>query len=259
MTAPSSSRLRVVLVDDEPLVRLGLRRLLEQEPDVELVAECADGDQAVTAVKEHRPDVLLLDMQMPGRTGLEVLVSLGEERPRAVVFVTAHDTYAIDAFEQHAVDYLLKPFDQRRFRVALGRVRERLGAGTSDDRLDRLLKALAPRTEWLERIPAKVGNRVTLVPVGEIHWIEAADNYVRLHTGDGQYAVRETMNNLAEQLDPRQFARVHRSTIVNLSRVKSLLALPSGDYTVVLEGGTRLTLSRGYRKGFEEQIGRTLG
>jgi two-component system LytT family response regulator len=246
MTAPSSRRLRVVLVDDEPLVRLGLSRLLEHEPDVDLVAECADGDQAVTAVREHRPDVLLLDMQMPGRTGLDVLVSLGNERPRAVVFVTAHDTYAIDAFEQHAVDYLLKPFDQRRFRVALGRVRERLGAGTSDDRLDRLLKALAPRAEWLE-------------PVGEIHWIEAADNYVRLHTANGEFVVRETMNNLAERLNPRQFARVHRSTIVNLGRVQSLLALPSGDYTVILAGGQRLTLSRGFRKGFEEQIGRPLG
>jgi two-component system LytT family response regulator len=175
-----------------------------------------------------------------------------------VVFVTAHDTYAIEAFEQHAVDYLLKPFDQRRFKVALDRVRERLGTDTADDRLDRLLASLPPRAQWLERIPAKVGNRVTLVPVGDIHWIEAADNYVRLHTGDGQYAVRETMNNLAEQLDPRHFARVHRSTIVNLGRVKELLALASGDFTVVLEDGTRLTLSRGYRKAFEEQIGRTL-
>jgi two-component system LytT family response regulator len=118
---------------------------------------------------------------------------------------------------------------------------------------------MAPARTWLERIPAKVANRVTLVPVGEIHWIEAADNYVRLHTAEGQYAVRETMNNLVEQLDPRQFARVHRSTIVNLGRVKEMIALPSGDYTVVLEGGTRLTLSRGYRKAFEEQIGRALG
>ena len=258
MTIPSSRRLRVVLVDDEPLVRLGLRRLLDQEPDVELVAECADGEQALAAVAQHQPDVLLLDMQMPGKTGLEVLRALGTARPKAVVFVTAHDTYAIDAFEQHAVDYLLKPFDQRRFRVALARVRERLGTGAGDERLDRLLASLAPRTQWLERIPAKVANRVTLVPVGEIHWIEAADNYVRLHTGDGQYAVRETMNNLADQLDPRQFARVHRSAIVNLGRVKEMLALPSGDYTVVLESGTRLTLSRGYRKAFEEQIGRAL-
>lgn len=256
MTAPSS-RLRVVLVDDEPLVRTGLRRLLAEEPDVDLVAECADGEQVIAAVLETRPDVLLLDMQMPGRTGLEVLVALGEERPRAVVFVTAHDQYAIDAFEQHAVDYLLKPFDQRRFRVALARVRERLGAG-SDDRLDQLLKALAPRTTWLERIPAKVANRVTLVPVGEIRWIEAADNYVRLHTADGQYVVRDTMNHLAGQLDPKRFARVHRSTIVNLGVVGSLVAQPSGDYTVLLEGGTSLTMSRSYRKAFEEQIGRPL-
>lgn len=230
MTAPSS-RLSVVLVDDEPLVRLGLRRLLEQEGDIHVAAECADGDQAVAAVAQHRPDVLFLDMQMPGRTGLEVLAALGDERPRAVVFVTAHDQYAIAAFEQHAVDYLLKPFDQRRFRVALDRVRERLGTDS-----------------WLEWIPAKVANRVTLVPVAEVQWIEAADNYVRLHTGDGQYSVRHTMSHLSGRLDPRHFARVHRSTIVNLGRVKELIALPSGDCTVVLEDGTRLALSRGYRK-----------
>lgn len=259
MTSPSSRRLRAVLVDDEPLVRLGLRRLLEQEPDIELVAECGDGDQAVAAVGQHRPDLLLLDMQMPGRTGLQVLQSLGDERPRAVVFVTAHDQYAIDAFEQHAVDYLLKPFDQRRFRVALARVRERLNAGPIDDRIDRLLKALSPRAAWLERIPAKVANRVTLVPVDDIRWIEAADNYVRLHTADGQYAVRETMNHLAEQLDPSRFARIHRSTIVNLGAVGSLEAQASGDFTVLLENGVRLTMSRGYRKAFEEQIGRALG
>ena len=258
MTSLSSRRLRVVLVDDEPLVRLGLRRLLEQESDIELVAEGADGDQAVAVVREQRPDVLLLDMQMPGRTGLEVLASLGDARPRAVVFVTAHDGYAIEAFEQHAVDYLLKPFDQRRFRVALERVRERLRGDVADDRLDRLLASLMPQAPWLERIPAKVANRVTLVSVGDIHWIEAADNYVRLHTAEGQYAVRETMNSLADRLDPRHFARVHRSTIVNLGRVKEMLALPSGDYTVVLESGTRLTLSRGYRKSFEEQVGRAL-
>ncbi len=258
MTVPSSRSLRVMLVDDEPLVRLGLRRLLEREPQVELVAECADGDEALAAVAAHRPDVLFLDMQMPGRTGLDVLAALGSDRPRAVVFVTAHDRYAIEAFEQHAVDYLLKPFDERRFRVALGRVRERLGAGGADDRLDRLLETL-PWSVHLERIPARVANRVILVPVAEIQWIEAADNYVRLHTSSGQYSVRETMNNLAEQLDPRQFARVHRSTIVNLGGVKELLALSSGDYAIVLASGVRLTLSRGYRKAFEEQIGRTLG
>lgn len=258
MTPPSSSRFRVMLVDDEPLVRLGLRRLLASEPDLELVAEAGDGDEAVTSIMEHHPDILLLDMQMPGRSGLQVLAALGAERPRAVIFVTAHDQYAIDAFDQHAVDYLLKPFDESRFRVALSRVRERLGT-SADDRVEQLLRSLAPRMGWVERIPARTGSRVTLVPVGEILWIEAADNYVRLHTAGGQFSVRETMNRLGEQLDPGRFARVHRSTIVNLGQVKELIALSSGDYTVLLQDGTRLTLSRGFRKAFETQIGRALG
>jgi two-component system LytT family response regulator len=163
-----------------------------------------------------------------------------------------------EAFEQHAVDYLLKPFDQRRFRVALERVRERLRGDVADDRLDRLLASLMPRAPWLERIPAKVANRVTLVSVGDIHWIEAADNYVRLHTAEGQYAVRETMNSwrTGSIRDISRGCIARRS--LNLGRVKEMLALPSGDYTVVLESGTRLTLSRGYRKSFEEQIGRAL-
>lgn len=258
MTLPSSSRFRVMLVDDEPLVRLGLRRLLASEPDLELVAEAGDGDEAVTSIMEHHPDILLLDMQMPGRSGLQVLAALGEERPRAVIFVTAHDQYAIDAFDHHAVDYLLKPFDESRFRVALTRVRERLGA-SPDDRVEQLLRSMSPRLGWVERIPARTGSRVTLVPVGEILWIEAADNYVRLHTAGGQFSVRETMNRLGEQLDPGRFARVHRSTIVNLGQVKELIAQASGDYTVLLQDGTRLTLSRGFRKAFETQIGRALG
>ena len=154
------------------------------------------------------------------------------------------------------MDYLLKPFDEDRFRAALDHVRERL---TGHRDVAALLDALAPKPRYAARLVAPAQGRLSLVTVDEIEWIEGADNYVRLHTGSGAHLLRETLRNLESRLDPACFARVHRSTIVNLSRVKEMLALPSGDYTVVLEGGTRLTLSRGYRRGFEEQIGRTLG
>lgn len=258
MTTPFSEVLRVAVADDEPLVRRGLRRLLAAEPDVRLVAECASGPEVVAAVRRERPDVLFLDVQMPGKTGLEALAELGPERPRAVVFVTAFDRYAIEAFDHHAVDYLLKPFDDRRFRTALERVRQRLGAGGRDDRVERVLQMLAPKPEWLEWIPARLGSRVTLVPVSEIVWIEGADNYARLHTARGHHLVRDTLRHLEERLDPKRFARIHRSAIVNLTLVRELVALPSGDYEVLVSGGTRLRMSRGYRASLEARLGRPL-
>jgi two-component system LytT family response regulator len=258
MTGPSSRKLRAIVVDDEPLVRRGLARLIAAEPDVELIAQCGNGDQAVAVVRRERPDLLFLDVQMPGRNGLEVLAALGDDRPRAVIFVTAFDRYAIEAFDQHAVDYLLKPFDDRRFTTALARARERLAATGLDQRLERLLEALAPETRWLDRIPARLGARVALVPVAEIVWIEAADNYVRVHTERGKHLVRESLRNLEAQLDPGRFARIHRSAIVNLDFVTELVALPSGDHEVLTRAG-RLRLSRSYRKAFEERLGRGLG
>lgn len=233
--------------------------MLEAEPDIEVVGECGNGEEVVAAVRRARPDVLFLDVQMPGKTGFEVLAVLGPNRPRAVVFVTAFDRYAIEAFDQHAVDYLLKPFDDRRFRRALDRVRERLALAPVDDRVERLLKALVPEVAWLDRIPAKLGNRVTLVPAAEIVRIEGADNYARLHTEGGQHLVRDTLRNLESRLDPKRFARIHRSAIVNLDFVRELVALPSGDYEVIMAPSRRLRLSRNYRKSFEEQLGRTLG
>lgn len=255
---PSSSPIRVMVVDDEPLVRRGLLRLLAGESDLEVVAESGDGSEALAMIRDQRPDLLFLDVQMPGRTGLEVLAALGADRPKAVIFVTAYDRYALDAFEQHAVDYLLKPFDDRRFAVALERARQRLASAPADEQLDRLLAALSSGRQWLERIPAKMASRVVLVPVEEIAWIEAADNYVRLHTAAGRHLVRDTLRNLEVALDPRRFARIHRSAIVNLGAVKELIALPTSDYSVVLRDGTTVTLSRSYRRQFEERLGRPL-
>ncbi|MEO8448538.1 MAG: LytTR family DNA-binding domain-containing protein [Gemmatimonadota bacterium] len=252
-----SSRIRALVVDDEPLVRRGLLRLLASESDVIVAGECRDGEEAVDAIRRERPDLLFLDVQMPGLDGLGVLRALGPERPRAIVFVTAYDRYAIEAFEHHAVDYLLKPFDESRFRTALGRARERL-AVPADDRIERLLTRLAPE-RWVERLPVKLGARVVLVGVDEIDWLEAADNYVRLHAGGGRHLVRDTLRALEEQLDPRRFARIHRSAIVNLARVKELVAQRSGDYAVVLASGERLTLSRSFKRLFEQRLGRPLG
>lgn len=247
-----------MLVDDEPLVRQGLQRLIGAEADLQVVGECRNGPSAVETIRRERPDLVLLDVQMPGMDGISVLRALGSETPRAVIFVTAFDQFALDAFEHHAVDYLLKPFDDRRFQVALGRARERLQAGGSDLRLSRLLERLAaPR--WADRLPVRLGSKVTLVAVETVDWIEAADNYVRLHAGPDRHLLRETLRTIEAQLDPARFARIHRSAIVNLSRVRELEALPSGDYQVLLTTGVRLTLSRTFRKGFEERLGRSLG
>ena len=270
MSAAPESPLRVLLVDDEPLVRRGLRAFLAAERGVEVVGEARDGNEAVAAVRELAPDVLFLDVQMPELDGFGVLDALGPERP-AVVFVTAFDAYAIRAFEVHAVDYLLKPFDEARFRTALDRVRERVVArrggataaapdtGALDARLDALLAQLRGDgrvpTDWLARIAIRETDRVTYVPVGDVDWLEADDNYVRVHTRAGARLVRETLKSLESRLDPRHFARIHRSAIVNLERVRELRPTFNGEYVVVLATGARLTLSRGHRDAFFERMG----
>jgi two-component system, LytTR family, response regulator len=249
MTTPP---LRVVLADDEPLVRRGLARHLAPLPDVQLLAECADGDEAVRVVRATRPDLLLLDVQMPGLDGFGVLERLGEARPPAVIFVTAHDAFAVRAFEVHAVDYLLKPFDRERFLTALSRARARL-ARPPDDTYERLLAEVRPP----ERLVVRDGASTHLVPVGEVDWVEAADNYVALHTADGrELLLRETLKALELRLEPHGFTRVHRSALVNLARVRGLRALPTGDCTLELEGGRTLTLSRTFREGVEGRLGR---
>ena len=251
--------LRVLIADDEPLARRGLRGWLASDPDLTVVAEARNGAEAVELIRAHRPDLVFLDVQMPGLDGLGVLSALGSDLPPAVVFVTAFDQYALQAFDHHAVDYLLKPVEEGRFRTALARARARVTAGRPDAQLRSLLAEWRPAAaQWLELIPTRSGSKVTLVPVDEVEWFEAADNYVRVHAGGRRHVMRETMKALDGRLDPKRFVRVHRGAIVALARIKELEALPSGDYRITLTGGATVPLSRTYVDAFEARVGRRL-
>jgi two-component system LytT family response regulator len=250
--------IRTLIVDDEPLARQRLRTLLDAEADIELVGECADGPQAVAALEEQRPDLLFLDVQMPGLDGFGVLEAVGGKPLPAIIFVTAYDRYALRAFEVHALDYLLKPFDRERFRKALDRARAQLHKDQGADASQKLLALLEGVKETrkpVERLVVKSGSRVSFVRVEEIDWIEAAGNYVRLHVGGDIHLLRETMNRLEGRLDAGQFKRIHRSTIVNVERIQELHPSFHGDYIVRLRGGHELTLSRGYRDRLQELLG----
>ena len=245
----ADSTLRVVYADDEPIARRGLERLLRGEEGVEVVAACTNGIEALAAIETHSPHIVLIDIAMPGMTGVEVVRALGDAHRPAVVFATAFDQYAIDAFELHAVDYLLKPFDEPRFRVAFQRVRQRLIALRNEEtsaKLDAVLSALE-RRPVADRLSIKDGDRVVLIPMSDVLWCEAEDNYVRVHATTGRHLVRMTMRGLIERLDPRRFARIHRSYVVNLSRVREFRPLSNGEYQVVLYDGVKLVLSRTYR------------
>jgi len=251
--------MRVVVADDEPLLLADLVRLLEALPDVQVVGQARNGFEVLELVEKSRPDALFLDIRMPGLNGMEVASKLDPADAPAVVFVTAFDQYAVQAFDAHAVDYLLKPFDPPRVLKAVQRVRARLGRDQTDT-LARSLAAIAtqrqePVPAYLDRIAARGVRRTRVLDVREIRWIEANDNYVRLHTADGAHLSRRTMRELELQLDPRQFARVHRSAIVAIRRVKELRPLGDGDYEIILDSGTKLTLTRSYRDAFEARFG----
>jgi two-component system LytT family response regulator len=247
------AELRVLVVDDEPLVREGIRVLLEREAGVRLLGEARNGEEALERIRELRPDLVLLDIQMPGMDGLAVLAALEPEERPAFVFVTAHSEYAIRAFDLHAVDYLLKPFDAARFATALRRARARMADGRVD-RLESLLATLRPARAYPERLLLKQEGTVVVVLVNDIDWVEAADNYVEVHARTGRYMAREPLKQIEAKLDPARFARAHRSAIVNLSRVKSMDPVTSGEAIITLTTGTRLTLSRGYRDQFKSRL-----
>ncbi|HKB93865.1 MAG TPA: LytTR family DNA-binding domain-containing protein [Gaiellaceae bacterium] len=252
-------KLRILIVDDEPLARRRLRRLLSEEAGVEVVAECSSAREAASVIAAERPNLLLLDVQMPQEDGFALLRSLpGELRP-FVIFVTAFDHYAVEAFQVHALDYVLKPIDADRLHEAIERARVRhadSGVPDIDRRLRELLDEIAPRGHYLERILVRNPGRISFVNAEDIHWIGAEGNYVRLHLAKERYLVRQKIGTLEEQLDPRRFLRIHRSAIVNLERVKELHRLPGGDYAVMLDGGARLTMSRSYKERFEKAVGR---
>jgi len=251
-------RIRALVVDDEPLARRRLRRLLERDPDVETVADCGDGSAAVAAIAEQAPDLVFLDVQMPEIDGFGVLERLPAGRTPLVVFVTAYDQYALRAFEVSAVDYLLKPFDRRRFDQALQRAKARLAAeeaaGGFGRRTLALLEELRARASHCERLVVKAGGRAFFLKTDEIDWIEAEGKYVRLHVGRESHLLREPISTLEAQLDPRRFLRIHRSTIVNVDRVRELQPWFHNEYRVLLRDGTELMLSRGCRKKLAELL-----
>jgi len=245
-------KIRTLIVDDEALARGKLRQFLATEPDVEIVGEAADGGQAMDLIQAEAPDLVFLDVQMPELDGFGVLAGLGDQRPPCVIFVTAHDDFALKAFEVHAIDYLLKPYDRERFAKALARARELLlhaaSAGSPQATpLAGLLSEVAEQRPLAGRIPIKSDGRIVLLKVAEIDWIEAADNYAVLHAGKDSHIVRETMNSLEARLDPGQFLRINRSTIVSIDRIRDLEPLFHGEYSVRLNNGTKLTCSRGYK------------
>jgi two-component system LytT family response regulator len=238
-------------VDDEALARDRTRQLLEEEPDVEIVGECASGQDAVATIESAAPDLVFLDVQMPGMDGFAVLAAVSANRLPAVVFVTAHDEHALKAFQVHALDYLLKPFDGERLRGSLQRVREQLRSAAPhafQRRLLAMLEDLKPRAWAVNRIVIRAGGRLSFLKTDEIDWIEGEGNYLRIHAGKQSYLLRETMSEIEARLDPGRFVRIHKSTIVNTERIREIQPLFNGAHSVLLHDGTRLTWSRGYRE-----------
>ena len=253
--------MRVLIVDDEPLARERIRDLLAEEEDVEVVGECGDGAEALERILEEEPDLVFLDVQMPEMTGFDVLEALDEEVLPVVIFVTAYDQYALKAFEAHALDYLMKPFHRDRFQAALQRARRYVAAPppareepTLDERIRAVLQQLQPASRYPQRIVVRSGHRILFVSTDDVDWVDAEGNYARLHAGKRTYLLRQTMSRLAERLDPERFVRIHRSTIVNIDRIKEVQPLFKGTFAVILEDGTRLQSTRGYRDRLQALI-----
>lgn len=257
--AGETKKIRALVVDDEPFARERVRRLLERDGEVVVIGECKDGFEAVAAIEEQTPDLLFLDVQMPGKDGFGVLTDIAADKTPVVIFLTAYDRYAVRAFETAALDYLLKPFDEERFAKALARAKSRLASlpQTDDETPTATTDAAsgAIASTHLERIIIRTGGRVLFRSASEIDWVEAYGNYARLHFGKSAYLLRETIGNLETQLDPSKFARIHRSTIVRLDRIREMQPQLAGQYRAVLRDGTTLTLSRRYRKNLKHPLG----
>lgn len=253
-------RISILIVDDEPLARERIRTLVCSDPEIEIAGECANGRAAVAAIERQAPQLVFLDVQMPDLDGFGVLEAVGPERMPVTIFVTAYDRYALRAFEVHALDYLLKPFDRERFETALARAKKQIRRHDEDlhERLLALLEDLKPGSKYLQRLVIKSGGRIFFLRAEEIDWIEASGNYVRLHVGKESHLLRETMNGIEARLDPARFVRVHRSTMVNLDRIKEVHPWFRGDHVIILRDGTRLTLSRSCWEKLEARLGRSL-
>lgn len=246
--------MRVLIVDDEPLARRGLRRLLESEADIEIVGEAASGTAAIEAIATHNPELVFLDIQMPEMDGLEVVAAVTPEKMPAVVFVTAYDRYAVDAFDLNAADYVLKPVDPDRFARALGRARQRLATGERRDLEERLLRILETARPQRERLVVRSAGKIQFVSVDDIEWINAEDNYVRIYAAGKTYLMRETVGGIEERLDPSRFVRIRRSTIVRTEKIREIRPLLNGTYELLLEDGTRVTSARRFREAIEKLV-----
>jgi two-component system, LytTR family, response regulator len=259
MTAAGGSRLRAVVVDDEPLARARLCRLLGRGAEVEVVAECGDGRSAITAVQSEKPDILFLDVQMPELDGFGVLAALGAEAVAALVFVTAFDRYALRAFDAHAIDYLLKPYDAARLERAVARARREVEARSLGPRLAALLASAAAAPAVAApaagRIAVPVGERTLFLELDDVDYLEAEGNYVAVHAAGRSYLVRDTLAATEARLPPRQFVRIHRSRIVRIARIQAIEPLFHGEYRLTLAGGIQLTSARRCRDALRAALG----
>jgi two-component system LytT family response regulator len=258
----SPTQIRVLLVDDESLAREMIREMLQDDPSAEIIGECVNGEEAIAAILEHTPDLLFLDVQMPEASGFTVLENLknGRRMPH-VIFVTAYDQYAVRAFEFHALDYLLKPFDRERFEASWQRAKEHIlkeKNGRMDERILTLLEELKAGSKYLERLVIKSAGRVFFLEADDIDWIEAEGNYVSVHSGAKSHLLRETISSLESQLDPKKFRRIHRSSLVQINKIKELQPWFHGEYRIILHCGAELMLSRNYRENLQEALGKVL-
>lgn len=252
--------IRTLIVDDEPEARLGLRTLLESDEEISVIGECSGGKEALNAISLYKPDLVLLDIQMPDMNGFEVIKNVDAELLPVVIFVTAYDQYSLKAFEVHAIDYILKPFTNRRFYEAISQAKEKIRSQKDLSKLTERMNALLEKFDekphrianisptYLQRIAVKEGDRITFLNVEHIDWIEAADNYICIHVGHKKYLLRSKLGDIEKQLDPNQFLRIHRSRIVRIDGIREMVPLGSGDCILVLKDGTELTSSRTYRE-----------
>ena len=249
-------RIKALIVDDEPLARDRIRELLKEHPEVEVIGEAKNGQEAVASVTNDHPDLVFLDVQMPDLDGFDVLQNLNVEQLPVIIFVTAYDQYALRAFDVHAVDYLTKPFDRQRFAEAVEQAKLFMKGAKEPDtaRILSMLQELRAGARYLERFAIKNGETVFFVRAEDVDAIEAQGNYVRLNLASSSHLLRDTLNNIESQINPRMFVRIHRRTIVNIDRVKEVQTWARGEYRVVLSTGAHYTLSRGYRQHFEKFI-----
>lgn len=249
--------IRALVIDDEPLARRTIQRFLGKNAGMDVVGECGDGESAVKAIRERRPDLVFLDIQMPEMDGFQVMSTVGANEMPVTIFVTAHDRFALRAFDSNAIDYLLKPFGKERFERALARAKQRITGKLDHDEVRRIisgLERLAAERKHPERLAIPKNGRILFVAMKDIDWIEAEGNYVRLHVGKREHEFRETLTELEEKLSPADFLRIHRSTIVNIHRIKEIQAWFHGHHRVLLQDGTELRMSR-----YQHEIARKLG